>query len=133
MKKYTRVGVDPGKNYFQVHALPADGSAPATRKNKRSNFLAFFAGIAPCEIGMEACGSAHYSQAAGDGGDVALARHRRPHGRARRMGALDLLFVVVRLNDIDRRHQHAPRGDGRPRIVALLEAAARHRHDAPPA
>lgn len=60
MKKYTRIGVDLGKNYFQIHALPADGGAPLTRKIKRSNFLAFFEGIAPCAIGMEACGSAHY-------------------------------------------------------------------------
>lgn len=31
-----------------------------TRKRPRSKFLAFFADVAPCLIGMEACGSAHY-------------------------------------------------------------------------
>jgi hypothetical protein len=43
---------------------------------------------------------------------------------------LDLLLVVGRLNHIDRHHQQAARRHRRLRIVALLEAAARNRHDA---
>lgn len=34
------------------------------------------------------------------------------------------------MNHVGRHHQHAARGDRRLRVVALLEAAARHRHDA---
>ncbi len=60
MQEYTRIGIDLGKNYFQVHALPSRGGAPLNRKLKRSKFLEFFKQIEPCEIGMEACGSAHY-------------------------------------------------------------------------
>ena len=30
------------------------------RKLSRAKLHAFFAGIAPCRVGMEACGSAHY-------------------------------------------------------------------------
>lgn len=60
MQKYSRIGIDLGKNYFQIHALPSDGGTAINRKLKRSKFLEFFEQIEPCEIGMEACGSAHY-------------------------------------------------------------------------
>ena len=43
---------------------------------------------------------------------------------------LDLLLVVGRLNHIGRHHQQAARRHRRLRVVALIEAAARHRHDA---
>ena len=36
MQKYTRVGIDLGKNYFQIHALPRDGGVAANRKLRRS-------------------------------------------------------------------------------------------------
>jgi len=58
--KFARVGIDLAKNYFQIHGLPADGGPAVTRKVRRCKFLEFFEGLAPCEIGMEACGSAHY-------------------------------------------------------------------------
>jgi transposase len=60
MKKYIRIGVDLGKGYFQVHALESEAGAAVNRKLSRGKFLAFFAGIAPCRVGMEACGSAHH-------------------------------------------------------------------------
>ena len=58
--KFVRVGIDLAKNYFQIHALPAGGGNAVTRKVKRSKFLEFFDGVEACEIGMEACGSAHF-------------------------------------------------------------------------
>jgi transposase len=60
MKKFIRIGVDLGKRYFQVHALVSEDGRAVTRKLRRGDFLAFFAEAAPCLIGMEACGSAHY-------------------------------------------------------------------------
>lgn len=60
MKEFIRIGVDLGKRYFQVHALIDGDGRAVTRKLPRSKFLAFFADVAPCLIGMEACGSAHY-------------------------------------------------------------------------
>jgi len=60
MKQFIRIGVDLGKRYFQVHALMSEDGRAVTRKLPRSGFLAFFADIEPCLIGMEACGSAHY-------------------------------------------------------------------------
>ncbi len=60
MKEFIRIGVDLGKRYFQIHALVDEKGQAVTRKLPRSQFLAFFADVAPCLIGMEACGSAHY-------------------------------------------------------------------------
>jgi len=60
IKKFIRIGVDLAKNYFQIHALPSEGTPPVTRKLRRSKVLEFFSQIEPCLVGMEACGSAHY-------------------------------------------------------------------------
>ena len=60
MKQFIRVGLDLGKNYFQVHGLESESGAAMTRKLSRAKVLGFFAGLAPCRVGMEACGSAHY-------------------------------------------------------------------------
>ena len=58
MNEFIRVGVDLGKGYFQIHAL--SGAAAVSRKLSRPKVRTFFARLAPCRIGMEACGSAHY-------------------------------------------------------------------------
>lgn len=60
MKEFSRIGVDLAKGFFQVHALEREGAPAVTRKLSRAKFPAFFAGVAPSRIGMEACGSAHY-------------------------------------------------------------------------
>jgi transposase len=60
MKQYIRIGVDLAKNCFQIHALESEGGRVMRRKLSRSAMRAFFAGIEPCLVGMEACGSAHY-------------------------------------------------------------------------
>jgi transposase len=60
VKQFIRIGLDLGKNYFQVHGLESENGAAMTRKLSRAKVLGFFAGLAPCRVGMEACGSAHY-------------------------------------------------------------------------
>jgi transposase len=60
MEKFIRIGVDLAKNYFQVHALSAEGGASVKRKLTRLKMREFFLHIEPCLVGMEACGSAHY-------------------------------------------------------------------------
>jgi transposase len=60
MNKFIRIGVDLGKNYFQVHALGSEDGEPRTRKLSRQAMRKFFSGIEPCLIGMEACASSHY-------------------------------------------------------------------------
>ena len=60
MTKLIRIGVDLAKNFFQVHGIEREGGAPLTRKLTRAKFREFFTRLAPCRVGMEACGSAHY-------------------------------------------------------------------------
>ena len=60
MKTLIRIGVDLAKNFFQVHAIEQEGRPAVTRKLTRTKFPLFFKSIAPCRVGMEACGSAHY-------------------------------------------------------------------------
>jgi transposase len=56
----TTVGLDLAKNVFQVHGITEDGTIVFNRALRRSQVLRFFEGLAPCLIGMEACGSSHY-------------------------------------------------------------------------
>ena len=60
MKTFIRIGVDLAKNFFQIHAIEREGEVALNRKLARKKFLEFFQKIAPCRVGMEACGSAHY-------------------------------------------------------------------------
>jgi transposase len=43
-----------------VHAIAETGDVLVRRSLRRSQVLAFFSRFAPCLVGMEACGSAHY-------------------------------------------------------------------------
>src|SRR5262245_7625978 len=54
------VGLDLAKNVFQVHAIDAEGKVLIRRRLRRAEVLKFFAGLAPCLVGMEACASAHH-------------------------------------------------------------------------
>lgn len=60
MKEFIRIGIDLGKRWFHLHAVTDDRGVAVRRKLGRSQFLRYFSGVAPCLIGMEACGSAHY-------------------------------------------------------------------------
>lgn len=54
------VGLDLAKNVSQVHDVNADGRACVRRKLRRAEITPFFAGLAPCLVGMEACASSHF-------------------------------------------------------------------------
>ena len=60
MRTITTIGLDLAKKVFQVHGVDAEGKVVVARKLRRKEVLAFFAKLAPCQVGMEACGSAHY-------------------------------------------------------------------------
>jgi transposase len=60
MPTITTVGLDLAKKVFQVHGVDAEGKFVVARKLRRKEVLVFFAKLAPCLVGMEACGSAHY-------------------------------------------------------------------------
>ena len=58
--KITTAGIDLAKNVFQVHGVDDQGKAVLRKKLDRSKMVEYFVKLAPCLIGMEACGSAHY-------------------------------------------------------------------------
>ena len=60
MEKITTVGLDLAKSVFQVHAVDGAGEVLLRRALRRAQVLEFFRKLAPCIVGMEACGSAHY-------------------------------------------------------------------------
>ena len=60
MTKVTIVGLDLAKSVFQVHGADKEGRPVVRKKPRRGQVLAFFAGLSPCLIGLEACASAHY-------------------------------------------------------------------------
>ncbi len=54
------VGLDLAKSCFQVHGADAQGRPVLRKKQARGKVLEFFAGLPPCLVGIEACGSAHH-------------------------------------------------------------------------
>ena len=56
----TSIGTDLAKNVFQVHGVDAHERVVFNKPLRRSQVLPFFAKLAPCPIGMEACASGHY-------------------------------------------------------------------------
>jgi len=56
----TTIGLDFAKNVFQVHGVDSEGRVVVRRKLRRAKVREFFARLAPCLIGMEACGTAHF-------------------------------------------------------------------------
>jgi transposase len=56
----TTLGLDLGKRVFQVHGVDAAGKTVLRQKLQRAQMARFFADLAPCLVGLEACASAHY-------------------------------------------------------------------------
>jgi transposase len=56
----TTVGIDLAKLVFQVHGVNERGTPMLRKGFKRADLIKFFANLAPCLIGMEACGGAHF-------------------------------------------------------------------------
>lgn len=60
MDQVVTIGLDIAKSVFQVHGIDAGGAAVLRQRLTRARMLPFFAKKAPCLVGIEACGSAHY-------------------------------------------------------------------------
>lgn len=60
MSEISMIGLDLAKNVFQVHGIDASGKVVLRRQLRRGAVEKFFAQLAPCLVGMEACGSAHH-------------------------------------------------------------------------
>lgn len=58
--KITTIGIDLAKEVFQIHGVNEYGKIVLRKQLRRSAMTKFFANLAPCLIGMEACGSSHH-------------------------------------------------------------------------
>ena len=54
------IGLDLSKRVFQVHGVDAKGAAVIRKRLRRREVLGFFEKLAPCVVGLEACGAAHH-------------------------------------------------------------------------
>jgi transposase len=60
MDEVSTIGLDIAKSVFQVHGVDVDGVVVIRKRITRAKVLEFFAALAPCLVGIEACPSAHY-------------------------------------------------------------------------
>jgi transposase len=60
MSNVTLLAVDLAKNIFQLHGTDKTGKIILKKKITRAKLLEFVANLPPCNIYMEACGSANY-------------------------------------------------------------------------
>jgi transposase len=58
--KVTTLGIDVTKSIFHLHGVDARGKVTVQKRVPRSKLRETVAQLAPCVIGMEACGSAQY-------------------------------------------------------------------------
>lgn len=58
--KINRVALDLAKTVIQVHAVDRSGTVVVRKALKRAQLLPFLRDLPSCEIGMEACASAHH-------------------------------------------------------------------------
>ena len=60
MNGISTVGLDLAKQVFEVHAVDGAGQVVLCKTLRRGQVTAFFAGLPPCLVGMEACATAHH-------------------------------------------------------------------------
>jgi transposase len=60
MSNITSLAIDLAKNTFQLHGTDAKGKAVLKKKVSREKLLEFVIKLKPCNIHMEACGTANY-------------------------------------------------------------------------
>ena len=48
------------RTFFQVHGIDAGGAIVVRKAPRRGQVLPFFSKLAPCLVGMEACGTSHH-------------------------------------------------------------------------
>lgn len=60
MRKVTTLGIDLAKAVFQLHGVDEQGKVVLRRVVRRGQLMQTIAQLAPCLIGIEACGGAHY-------------------------------------------------------------------------
>jgi len=92
------VGIDIGKNSFQVVGLDKSGAIVLRQKWSRGQVEARFANMPPCLIGMEACVGAHHLsrglQKLGHAARLMPARYVRPYSKGQKNDFRDAEAIV---------------------------------------
>ena len=70
----TTLGLDLAKNVFQVHGISSTGEVVVRRALRRAQVIPFFSKLAPCLVGMEACGTTASREGKGRA-DLGVRRH----------------------------------------------------------
>jgi transposase len=60
MGEVITIGLDIAKSVFQVHGVDDARAGTIRKRISRAKMLEFFADLAPCLVGIEACPSAHH-------------------------------------------------------------------------
>ncbi len=60
MNSLSVIGLDIAKHVFQIHGVDETGAVLVRRQLRRTDLPRYFAKLAPCLIGIEACSTAHY-------------------------------------------------------------------------
>ena len=60
MDQISRIGMDTSKQIFQLHGVDGAERVVLRRKLRRKEVTAFFAGLAPTVVAIEACGGSHH-------------------------------------------------------------------------
>ncbi len=93
MEEISRIFVDTSKQLFQLHGVNAAEQVVVRRKLRRAQFLAFFAGMKPAVVGLEACAASHHwaRELAGLGHEVRLIapQHIKPYVKRNKNDARD--------------------------------------------
>jgi transposase len=91
--KLIRIGMDTSKSVFQLHGVNEAEQPVLRKKLRRNQVLAFFAGLPPLKVGMEACGAAHHwaRELRALGHEVLLipAQHVKPYVQRSKSDAAD--------------------------------------------
>jgi transposase len=58
--KITRIFIDTSKEIFQLHGVDSAEQPVLRKRLRRSQLLAFFAGLEPTVVGLEACAASHH-------------------------------------------------------------------------
>ncbi|HEX5455070.1 MAG TPA: IS110 family transposase [Stellaceae bacterium] len=132
MAQASMIGLDIAKSVFQVHGEDDGGRVVVQQRLRRSQVVAFFAGLAPARIGIEACGSAHYwgRELSALGHEVRLipAAYVKPFVRRNKTDARDAAAICTALGRPDMRFvaiksqaQQASRGLERSRDLLVRQ------------
>ena len=96
MKSISVLGIDLAKNVFHIHGSDEAGRTVISKELSRRKLVEYVANLAPCIIGMEACGGSHF-----------WGRKFREMGHEVRLVAPQYVKAFVRGNKTDKRDAQA--------------------------